>query len=165
VVEPLRDGAEALYVCLDPLVITNDARISALVLAARLPVTHDTRTSTEGRRLDLLRTGFASMSPRATEIVDKILRGATSAHIPVEQPTKFDLVINLRTAKALDVTIPGTALVRADEVIEWPVWCTRSQQLLARFDPPARAAIRSLCGQQRTCRRAAENDASDPIRS
>jgi putative ABC transport system substrate-binding protein len=118
VIEPLRGSAEALYVCLDPFVITNAARINALALAARLPVMHGTRTNVEAGGLISYGPDFAGMSRRAAEIVDKVLRGTKPADIPVEQPTKFDLVINLKTAQALGLVIPGTVLARADEVIE-----------------------------------------------
>ncbi len=73
-IEPLRGSAEALYVCLDPFVITNAARINALALAARLPVMHGTRTNVEAGGLISYGPDFAGMSRRAAEIVDKVLR-------------------------------------------------------------------------------------------
>jgi putative ABC transport system substrate-binding protein len=114
----LGSGAEALYVCPDPLVNANHARINTLALGARLPTIHPFR--------DYLGTGGfmsygannADLFRRAGDYVDKILRGAKPADIPVEQPTKFDLVINLITAQALGLTIPPTLIARADEVIE-----------------------------------------------
>jgi putative tryptophan/tyrosine transport system substrate-binding protein len=114
----LASGAQALYVCSDPLVNANHAQINALALGARLPTLHAFR--------DFLATGgFMSYGAnnsdlfrRSAEFVDKILRGARPGDIPVEQPTKFDLVVNLKTAKALGITIPETFLARADEVIE-----------------------------------------------
>jgi putative tryptophan/tyrosine transport system substrate-binding protein len=117
-IEPLKGRVEALYVCLDPLVVTNAARINALALAAKLPVMHGIRENAAAGGVISYGPNFPDMSRRAAEIVDKILHGAKPADIPVEQPTKFDLVINLKTAKALGVTIPGTVLARADEVIE-----------------------------------------------
>ena len=118
VIEALKEHTDALYVCLDPFVVTNAARINALALAARLPVMHGVRENTLAEGLISYGPNFPDMYRRAAEIVDKILRGAKPADIPVEQPTKFDLVINLKTAKALGVTVPGTVLARADEVIE-----------------------------------------------
>src|SRR5262245_3723369 len=110
--------AQALYVCPDPLVNANHARINTLALGARLPTMHPFR--------DFLGTGgfmsyganTADMFRRAGDYVDKILRGAKPAELPVEQPTKFDLVINLIAAKALRLEVSPTLLARADEVIE-----------------------------------------------
>jgi putative tryptophan/tyrosine transport system substrate-binding protein len=117
-IEALKGQVEALYVCLDPFVVTNGARINAFALAARLPVMHGVRENVPSDGLISYGPSFPDMSRRAAEIVDKILRGAQPADIPVEQPTTFDLVVNLKTAKALGVSIPGTLLARADEVIE-----------------------------------------------
>jgi putative tryptophan/tyrosine transport system substrate-binding protein len=117
-VEPLKRRAEALYVCLDPLVYSNAARINALALAARLPVMHGVRENALAGGLMSYGPDFPDMSRRAAEVVNKILRGAKAADIPVEQPTKFNLVINLKTAKALGIEVPPTLLARADEVIE-----------------------------------------------
>jgi putative ABC transport system substrate-binding protein len=117
-IEPLKGRAEALYVCLDPLAYSNAARINTLASAARLPVMHSIRESPLTGGLMSYGPDFPDMSRRAAELVDKILRGAKPADIPVEQPTKFNLVINLKNAKALGLTVPGTVLARADEVIE-----------------------------------------------
>jgi putative tryptophan/tyrosine transport system substrate-binding protein len=117
-VEQLKGQVDALYVCLDPLALTNAARINALALAARLPVMHGIRQSALGGGLMSYGPDFLDMARRTADLVDKILKGEKPANIPVEQPTKFDLVINLKTAKALGLTVPGTVLARADEVIE-----------------------------------------------
>ena len=117
-IEPLKGGADALYVCLDPFMIANAARINSLALAARLPVMHGYRQNVLAEGLISYGPDFPAMSRRAAEIVDKILRGTKPAEIPVEQPTKFGLVINLKTAKALGLDVPPTLLARADEVIE-----------------------------------------------
>jgi putative ABC transport system substrate-binding protein len=111
-------GAEALYVCGDPLVSANRVRIVTFALAARLPTMHDHRGHLEAGGLMCYGPNFADLFRRAAEFVDKILRGAKPADIPVEQPTKFELVVNLTTAKALRLTIPESFLLRADEVIE-----------------------------------------------
>ena len=102
----------------DPLVSTNRVRINTLALGARLPTMHGFREYVEAGGLMSYGPNFPDLFRRAADYVDKILRGAKPADIPVEQPTKFDLVINLTTAKALGLTVPPTLLARADEVIE-----------------------------------------------
>ena len=116
--DALKGRADALYVCSDPLVAANRVRINTLALAERLPTVHGFREYVEGGGLMSYGPNFPDLYRRAAELVDKILRGARPADIPVEQPTKFDLVINLTTAKALGLTIPPMLLARADEVIE-----------------------------------------------
>ena len=117
-VEALKGRAEALYVCADPLVTTNRTRINTLALGARLPTVHGQRNNVEAGGLMSYGANFPDLYRRAAEYVDKILRGAKAGDLPVEQPTKFDLIINLTTAKTLGVTIPESLLLRADEVIE-----------------------------------------------
>jgi putative ABC transport system substrate-binding protein len=116
--ETLRGSAQALYVCTDPLVSFNLARINTLALGGRLPTMHGVREYVEAGGLMSYGANFPDLFRRAAELVDKVLRGTQPADIPVEQPTKFDFVVNLTTAKALGLTIPPTLLARADEVIE-----------------------------------------------
>jgi putative tryptophan/tyrosine transport system substrate-binding protein len=114
----LNGRADALYVCADAIVNSNRVRINTLALEARLPVMHSFRDNVEAGGLISYGPDILGMYQRAADLVDKILRGAKPADIPVEQPTKFALVINLKTAKALGLTIPESLLARADEVIE-----------------------------------------------
>ena len=117
--EALVEGrAQALYVTSDALVITNRARIHTLAMGMRLPTMYGSRDYVEAGGLMSYGPNYPNQFRRAAEYVDKILRGAKPGDIPVEQPTKFDLVINLTTAKALGLEIPPTLLARADEVIE-----------------------------------------------
>jgi putative ABC transport system substrate-binding protein len=116
--EALKGRADALYVGVDPLVNANRVRISTLALGSRLPTMHGFRGYVEVGGLMSYGANFPDLFRRAAEVVNKILRGAKPADIPVEQPTKFDLVINLTTAKALGLEVPPTLLARADEVIE-----------------------------------------------
>jgi len=116
--ETLKGRADALYVCIDPLVHTHRIRINTLALAARLPTMHGSREPVEAAGLMSYGPNLPDLWRRAGDYVDKILRGANPADIPVEQPRKFDLVINLTTAKALDLEAPATLIARADEVIE-----------------------------------------------
>jgi putative ABC transport system substrate-binding protein len=116
--ERLKSGARALYVCPGALVNANHGRMSTLALRARLPTMHATRDRVGAGGLLSYGPIYTDLFRRSAEYVDKILRGAKPANLPVEQPTKFELVINLRTAKALGLTIPETFLIRADEVIE-----------------------------------------------
>jgi putative tryptophan/tyrosine transport system substrate-binding protein len=118
-IKALNRRADALYECIDPLVNSIRVRINALALEERLPVMHSFRENVENAG-GLISYGpdILGMYQRAADLVDKILRGAKPADIPVEQPTKFTLVINLKTAKALGLTIPETLLTRADEVLE-----------------------------------------------
>ena len=111
-------GAQALYVCGDPLVSASRVRIITFALAARLPTISDHRGYVEAGGLMCYGPNFTDLFQRTAELVDKILRGAKPADIPVEQPTKFELVVNLTTAKALGLTISESFLLRADEVIE-----------------------------------------------
>jgi ABC-type uncharacterized transport system substrate-binding protein len=117
-IEGLKGRAEALYVVGDPLVGTYRVRISTLALAARLPTIYGAREFVQAGGLMSYGANFPDMFRRTGDFVDKILRGAKPADIPVEQPTKFDLVVNLKTAKALGLKIPEAFLLRADEVIE-----------------------------------------------
>jgi putative ABC transport system substrate-binding protein len=116
--EALKGRVDALYVAGDPLVVTNRMRINILALAARLPTTYPSREFVETGGLMSYGANYPDLFRRAGEYVDKILRGAKPANLPIEQPTKFDLVVNLTTAKALGLEVPATVLARADEVIE-----------------------------------------------
>jgi putative tryptophan/tyrosine transport system substrate-binding protein len=116
--DALKGRVEALYVCNDPLAATNRVRIHTLALGMRLPTMFLARDYVEVGGLMSYGPNFPELFRRAAELVDKILHGAKPADIPIEQPTKFDLVINLTTAKTLSLTIPPTLLARADEVIE-----------------------------------------------
>ncbi len=116
--QALKGQADALYVVSDGLVSANRTRVVTFALTARLPTMWATREYVEPGGLLSYGPSFPDLFRRAAEITDKILRGAKAADIPVEQPTKFELVINLKTAKALGLTIPEPLLVRADEVIE-----------------------------------------------
>jgi putative tryptophan/tyrosine transport system substrate-binding protein len=116
--EALKGAADALYVAADPLTSTNSIRIATLALGARLP-------TLQGYRENLEAGGLISYGPNLTDLwrhsadfVDKILRGTKPADIPVEQPTKFELVVNLKTATAIGLKIPESFLVLADEIIE-----------------------------------------------
>jgi putative ABC transport system substrate-binding protein len=116
--EALRGDAQALYVVSKPLAGTNMVRINTLALGLRLPTVHGLREYAEAGGLMSYGPNIPDLFRRAADYVDKILRGAKPGDIPVEQPTKFDLVINLTTAKALGLTIPESILARADELIE-----------------------------------------------
>ena len=116
--EGLRGGSDALYVCSEPLVNTNRVRVNTLALGARLPTMYGYREFVESGGLMSYGPNIPDLFRRAGDYVDKILRGAKPGDLPVQQPTKFDLVINLTTAKALGHTIPESFLLRADEVIE-----------------------------------------------
>jgi putative tryptophan/tyrosine transport system substrate-binding protein len=116
--EALKGRADALYVCIDALVNANRIRINTSALGARLPTMHGSRDYVEAGGLISYGPNTPNQFRRAADYVDKILHGAKPGDIPVEQPTKFDLVINLTTAKALGITVPPSLLARADEVIE-----------------------------------------------
>jgi putative tryptophan/tyrosine transport system substrate-binding protein len=116
--EAFRDRAEALYVIGNPLMFRNRVRINTFALAARLPTIYIVREFVEAGGLMSYGPNWPSMWRRAADLVDKILRGAKPADIPVEQPTRFDLVLNLTTAKALGLKIPDKLLALANEVIE-----------------------------------------------
>jgi putative ABC transport system substrate-binding protein len=117
-IEALKGGADALYVVTEPLVNTNRVQINTLALAARLPTLHGQRPYVEAGGLMSYGANIPDLFRRAADMVDKILRGTEPSDIPVEQPTKFDFVINLTTARALGLRIPDKLLALADEVIE-----------------------------------------------
>ena len=116
--EALRHRADALYLCPDPLMITNRTRINILAVGARLLTVYNWRENVEAGGLMSYGANYPDTFRRTAELVDKVLQGVKPANIPVEQPTKFDLTINLTTAKALGLEIPPMLLARADEVIE-----------------------------------------------
>jgi putative tryptophan/tyrosine transport system substrate-binding protein len=114
----LSNRADALYVAGDPLIVANRVRINTLALIARLPTVYNSREYVELGGLMSYGPNFLDLYRRGADFVDKILRGAKPTDLPVEQPTKFYLVVNLTTAKALKLTIPESFLSLADEVIE-----------------------------------------------
>jgi putative ABC transport system substrate-binding protein len=116
--EALKARAGALYGVTDPLTQTSRIRINTFALVARLPTMYGLREAVEAGGLMSYGPNITDLYRRAAEFVDKILRGANPGYIPVEQPTKFDFIINLTTAKALGLDVPPTLLTRADEVIE-----------------------------------------------
>jgi ABC-type uncharacterized transport system substrate-binding protein len=117
-IDMLNGRVDALYVVTEPLVNTNRIQLNTLALDARLPTMHGQGAYAYAGGLMSYGANIPNLFRRAGDYVDKILRGAKPADLPVEQPTKFDLVINLKTAKALGLTVPPTLLARADEVIE-----------------------------------------------
>jgi putative ABC transport system substrate-binding protein len=117
-IDGLKGRADALHVVSDPLLLANRIRINTLALGARLPTMHSFREAVEFGGLLSYGANMPDLWRRAAELVDKILRGTKPADLPVEQPTKFDFVVNLITAKALDLTVPPSVLARANEVIE-----------------------------------------------
>ena len=110
--------ADALYVAIDQLMAANLMRILTLALGARLPTIFSTRDFVRGGGFMSYGPSYVERFRRAADYVDKILRGAKPGDIPVEQPTKFELVLNLITAQALGLEVPPTLLALADEVIE-----------------------------------------------
>ena len=117
-IDGFKGRADALYICTDPLLTTHRVRIAIAAVGARLPTIHNFRDYIEAGGLMSYGPNLSDLFRRSADYVDKILRGAKPGEIPIEQPTKFDLVINLTTAKALGLTIPESFLLRADEVIE-----------------------------------------------
>jgi putative ABC transport system substrate-binding protein len=117
-IDALKGRVEALYVQADPLFNTNRVHINNLALSARLPTVCGFREFIDAGGLMSYGANLPDLFRRAADFVDKILRGANPGDLPVEQPTKFDLVVNLITAKALGLTVPSSLLARTDEVIE-----------------------------------------------
>jgi len=116
--DTLNVRAQALYVSNDPLTVTNRIEINTMALVARLPTVYGSRVQVEAGGLISYAPSFSDLFWRAADIVDKILRGTKPGDIPVEQPTKFEFIINLTTAKALGLTIPASLMSLADELIE-----------------------------------------------
>jgi putative ABC transport system substrate-binding protein len=116
--ESLKGRVDALYVAGDPLVNVNRVRINTFALVARLPTIYVQREYVEAGGLMSYGASYPELFRRAAGLVDKILRGAKPANIPVEQPTKFELVVDLTTARAIGLELPASLLARADEVIE-----------------------------------------------
>jgi len=112
-----RARAQALYVVQDPIFYTHRMTLFKLASKARLPVIYGRREFVDASGLMSYGVNFADQMRRSAVYVDKILKGAKPGDLPIEQPTKFELVVNLKTAKALGITIPQSILVRADEVI------------------------------------------------
>ena len=116
--DALKGRVEALYVCSAPLLTTNRIRLNSLALGMRVPTMYGFRDYIEAGGLMSYGPNLPSLFRRAADYVDKILRGAKPGDLPVEQPTKFDFIINLTTAKILGLEVPPSLVARADEVIE-----------------------------------------------
>ena len=117
-IDQLKGRTQAIYVVGDSFVFDNQVQINTLALVARLPTMHNGRGYVETGGLISYGTSLSDLFRRAGDYVDKILKGTKPADLPVEQPTKFELVINLKTAKALGITVPISLLARADEMVE-----------------------------------------------
>jgi putative ABC transport system substrate-binding protein len=116
--DALKTRADALYVVVDSLMLVHAVRINTVALGASVPTMHGARELVAAGGLMSYGADFVDLWRRSADYIDKILRGAKPADMPVEQPTKFELIVNLTTAKALGLTISPTLLARADEVIE-----------------------------------------------
>jgi putative tryptophan/tyrosine transport system substrate-binding protein len=116
-IESLKGQASALYVCTDPLISKNWARINILAISEKLPTMNSFREYVQAGGLICYGPNFPDLFRRTSDFVDKVLRGVKPADIPVEQPVKFDLIINVTTAKTFGLKIPETILVRASELI------------------------------------------------
>jgi putative ABC transport system substrate-binding protein len=116
--EGLKGRADALYVVGEPLVNTNRIQINTLAVSQRLPTIYVLQEYVDAGGLMSFGPNLLDLYRRAADYVDKILRGTKPGDIPVEQPTKFDLVVNLTTAKALGLAIPESFLLRTDKIIE-----------------------------------------------
>ena len=116
--DAIKTQPQALFIVGDPLVFTHRMQINSWALRQRVPTMYTIREYVAAGGLMSYGTSFPSLFRRAADFSDKILRGANPADIPVERPTKFDLIINLRTAQSLGVTLPDDLLAIADEVIE-----------------------------------------------
>ena len=114
----LKGQADALYVVENVLLGSNGPRIAALALSMQLPTVVNTRVFCDSRGAHVLWSECRSSVPSCSDYVDKILRGANPGELPVEQPTRFELVINLKSAKALGIEVPSSMQLLADEVIE-----------------------------------------------
>jgi len=117
-IESIRDRADALYVATDPLIFSNRIAINEMAQRQRTPTIYGSREYVDAGALMSYGPNWIDLFRHAAEQVDKILRGTKPADLPVQQPTKFDLVVNLRTAKALGLEIPPSLLARADDVID-----------------------------------------------
>src|SRR5262249_13155113 len=150
--EALKGHADALYVCIDGLVNTNRIRINTSALGARLPTMHGARDYVEAGGLMSYGPNYPDLFRSSADYVDKILHGAKPGDLPVELPTKFDLIINLTTAKTIGLEIPPTLLARADEVIEYGLPCCGCSQPLLALSRQCRSVNRmSAFGAKRTC--------------
>ena len=116
--QALKTRADAIYVAVDQLMVANRASILASALSARLPTIFSTRDFVKAGALMSYGPSYTERFGHAADYVNKILRGTKPADLPVDQPTKFELVINLTTAKVLGLTIPQSILVRADEILQ-----------------------------------------------
>jgi putative ABC transport system substrate-binding protein len=115
--EQARRTGQAVLVVADPMLVTHRQRVTALAARHRLPDMYTERSFVEAGGLMAYAPDYVDMFRHAADYVDKILRGAKPADLPIEQPTKYELTVNLKTAKALGITIPESVVLRADEVI------------------------------------------------
>ncbi|MFL6814698.1 MAG: ABC transporter substrate-binding protein, partial [Bradyrhizobium sp.] len=116
--DAIKNRTDALYVFSEPLMNANRVKINTMALGAHIPTIFGFRDFVDAGGLMSYGANFSELFRHAADFVDKVLRGTKPADLPVQQPTKFDLIINLTTAKALELKIPESFLLRADEVIE-----------------------------------------------